>query len=53
MCGVVGDVIRNVPRHDQGRDAGEEALSVSVEYASSKKKLIGNGRDVTKKHVHS
>lgn len=53
MCGVVGDVILNVPQHGQGRGAGEEALSVSVEYASSKKRQIGNGRDVTKKHVRA
>jgi hypothetical protein len=52
VCGVVGDAIQNVLRRGQGRDAGEGALSASVEYASSKKKLIGNGHDVTKKHVH-
>lgn len=53
MCGVAGDVIRNAPQHDRGRGAGEEALSVSAEYASLKKKLIGNGRGVTKKRVRA
>lgn len=51
MCAVGGDAIRNVLRHGRGKDAGEEALFVSGECVRLRKRLIGSGLDVMRKHV--